>query len=179
MAEATQPTVSTQPAVPFRNLDKHQTSIDVTVEVLEVTKDASTQDYVTGKSIIVLNNVSDIPDLLAAEESIDVTAMGNAEHKYIKGLRDNGELEFTLWYDEASFDKLHALPRKQEVAVQIRFRDGSGVDVFGYLSMSIAGFGVGDAVSCTMTILANKVERRDAKNVIVRNADEKTGALNK
>ena len=164
--------------VPFRNLDKHQTSIDVTVSVTPVTKDETGYKIAEGAKAIVLNNVSDIPDLLAAEESIDVTAMGNAEHKYIKGLRDNGELEFTLWYDEKSFDELHALPRKEEVKVEVRFRDGSGVDVFGYLSMSIAGFGVGDAVSCTMTILANKVERRNAQDAIVYNSDETTGALN-
>ena len=170
--------------VPFRNLDKHQTSIDVTVAVVQVDKGAEGYTKKADGKTIILNNVSDIPDLLAAEESIDVTAMGNAEHKYIKGLRDNGELEFTLWYDEDSFDALHALPRKEEVLVEVRFRDGSGVNVYGYLSMSIAGFGVGDAVSCTMTILANHVDRingEEAEEKVI--AQEETegakGVLNK
>ena len=121
----------------------HQTSIGVVITV---------------GTDITLNNVSDIPDLIAAPEKIEVTAVGDDTKKYTNGLKDPGDLEFTLWYDKAVYAKLKDLEGAGTQKVTIKLSDGSYVEIDGDISVGFSGFGAGDAIQFTMGIAASRVE---------------------
>ena len=125
----------------------HQSSIDVTITV----------------DSVELKNVSEIPDLLPAPETIEVTAIGDDTKQYIPGLKDPGNLEFTLWYDAATYKSLQALegtedsPAKDQTFT-ITLKDGSKIEIVGKISLGFSGFGAGDAVSFTMSVAAKSVK---------------------
>ena len=54
---------------------------------------------VDGKEI---KGVTDIPALGATPEKIDVTTLADSERKYIPGIKDYGDLEFSVLYDPKS-----------------------------------------------------------------------------
>ena len=108
-----------------------------------------------------LDNVSDIPDLGGAPEQIDVTAIGDDRRKFIAGIIEQDELEFTCWYEKEIFNTLKDLAKPANgghmLKITIFHKDASGkevaeveVNVYGTISVSLAGFGVGDAITYTM-----------------------------
>ena len=121
----------------------HQSSIDVKITVGETE----------------LHNVSEIPDLLPAPETIEVTAIGDDTKQYIPGLKDPGNLEFTLWYDAATYNSLQALEKAgAEQTITITLKDTSTIVIKGKITLGFSGFGAGDAVSFTMSVAATSVK---------------------
>ena len=118
-----------------------QSSIGVTIKV--------------GESI-TLDNVSDIPDLGATPEQIDVTAIGDDTRKYIDGIKDPGELEFTCFYEKEMYKKLNELVGEQNIVVT--FKDSSTITIKGTVSVAIAWFGVGDAVTFTLKVAVSEIK---------------------
>lgn len=117
-----------------------QSSIGVTIKIGDLT----------------LDNVSDIPDLGASPEQIDVTAIGDDTRKYIAGIKDPGELEFTCFYEKEIYQQLNEMEGEQDIVVT--FKDGSTVTIKGSVSVALAGFGVGDAVTFTMSLAISSIE---------------------
>ena len=107
----------------------------------------------------VLTNVSEIPDLIPAPETIEVTAIGDDTKQYIPGLKDPGNLEFTLWYDAAIYSALQALETAgAEQTITITLKDKSTIEIKGKITLGFSGFGAGDAVSFTMSVAATSVK---------------------
>ena len=106
----------------------------------------------------VLDNVSDIPDLGGTRENIEVTAIGDGTRKYIAGIKEEAsELEFTCWYEKKAFEDVKALEAKGEKAkVTIEIGD-LPVDIEGFVSAALAGFGVGDALTYTMRVNVSSI----------------------
>ena len=107
---------------------------------------------------ITLDNVSDIPDLGASPEQIDVTAIGDDTRKYIAGISDPGELEFTCFYEKEIYGQLDALKNQGEQDIVVTFKDGSSVTIKGTVAVALAGFGVGDAVTFTMSLAISEIK---------------------
>lgn len=108
-------------------------------------------------SYIRMDNVSDIPDLQATPEQLEVTAIGDIARKYINGLLETDELEFTCFYEKKAFEDVKD-GGAGAIAVQIGKRGKDGVTeeitaiIKGQLSASISGFGVGDVINYTLRV---------------------------
>lgn len=105
-----------------------------------------------------LNGVYEIPDLIPAPETIEVTAIGDDTKQYIPGLKDPGNLEFSIWYDAATYTQVQtAANAATEDTVEITLKDTSKITIKGKVSVGFSGFGAGDAVSFTMSVAATSV----------------------
>ena len=108
-----------------------------------------------------LTNVSDIPDLGGAPEQIDVTAIGDLRRKFINGIIEQDELEFTCFYEKTAFNAVRE-GGEGEVVITI-YSDSTKeteelkVTVKGEISASLAGFGVGDAINYTMRVAVEDI----------------------
>lgn len=100
-----------------------------------------------------LDNVSDIPDLGAAPEQIEVTAIGDKARKYINGILETDELEFTCFYEADKFEAVREAKAGQ-IGVKIGDKD---IVVKGQISASLSGFGVGDAISYTLRVAVEEI----------------------
>lgn len=114
------------------------------------------------ESLTELTNVSDIPDLGGAPEQIDVTAIGDLRRKFINGIIEQDELEFTCFYEEDAF-KEAAKGGQGEVVVTIysdnkKETEELKVTIKGQISASLAGFGVGDAINYTMRVAVEEID---------------------
>lgn len=138
------------------NASSRQSSIGVVISITpeqKVTADATIGNEEWAASAGLAPAVSDIPDLGAAPEQIDVTTIGATKRAYIQGIKDPGALEFTCFYDDTHYGKL-AAAQKQDVKVtmSITMKDGLKIEIKGKVSVAIAGFGVGDALTYTLSI---------------------------
>lgn len=100
-----------------------------------------------------LDNVSDIPDLGAAPEQIEVTAIGDKARKYINGILETDELEFTCFYEADKFEAVREA-KAGKIGVKIGDKD---IVVKGQISASLSGFGVGDAISYTLRVTVEEI----------------------
>lgn len=81
-----------------------------------------------GSSYINLPNLQAVPEMGGTPEKIDVTTLADTSKRYINGVTDNGDLEFTFIYDAdqtaSSYKMLKALQTaKTEASFQITFPD--------------------------------------------------------
>ena len=100
-----------------------------------------------------LDNVSDIPDLGAAPEQIEVTAIGDTSRKYINGILETDELEFTCFYEADKFEAVRE-GGAGKIGVKIGEKD---IVVKGNITASLSGFGVGDAISYTLRVSVEEI----------------------
>lgn len=108
-----------------------------------------------------LTNVSDIPDLGGSPEQIDVTAIGDLRRKFINGIIEQDELEFTCFYEKEAFNAVRE-GGAGEVVITIysdsdKKTEELKVTVKGEISASLAGFGVGDAINYTMRVAVEDI----------------------
>ena len=105
-------------------------------------------------------DLQEFPDLGAAAEQVEVTTLADANRRYINGIKDFGTLDFTFLYDGASedsaFKKLHALEvAGNPVDFKVALPDGITVTFSGFVSVTIAGGAVNDAMTFTLSINLN------------------------
>lgn len=98
----------------------------------------------------------DFPDMLGESDKIEVTTMKDKQRKYIAGLQDPGDMEFTFLYEgmgtDTNWAKLKAV-KDTETSYSLVFPDGSGFTWKGTNSLSMPGKGVGEALEfkCKIT----------------------------
>ena len=71
-----------------------------------------------------ISGVTDIPELAVAPEKLEVTTLKDTSKKYITGLKDYGDLEFTLLYEsgsEGNYAKLKA-KENQLLLLQLNYQ---------------------------------------------------------
>ena len=108
-----------------------------------------------------LENVSDIPDLGAAPEQIEVTAIGDKARKYINGILETDELEFTCFYEADKFEAVRE-GGAGKIGVKIGDKD---IVVKGNITASLSGFGVGDAISYTLRVSVEEISFKETITV--------------
>lgn len=117
-----------------------------------ITLDVGTVKAVTG--------LTDIPDMGATPEKIDVTTLADDCRQYINGIKDFGDLEFSFIYEsgaDGNYAKLAALEGDQDCCVT--FPDGSKFAFSGEISLKIVGVGVNAAITFTMSVaLSSDIE---------------------
>lgn len=106
---------------------------------------------------VEITGVTDIPALGATPEKIDVTTLADSERKYIQGIKDFGDLEFTVLYDEegsdtANYSYLEGLKDAQDTSVEIQLKDGSKFNFTGQISVAMNEVAVNAALAFTMSV---------------------------
>ena len=111
-------------------------------------------------SVKAVSGLTDIPDMGATPEKLDVTTLADASRQYIEGIKDYGDLEFTFIYEsgaEGNYAKLAALEGNQECVVT--FPDGSKFSFNGEISLRIVGVGVNAVITFVMAVaLSSDIE---------------------
>ena len=100
-----------------------------------------------------IKGLTDIPDMGATPEKLDVTTLSDPSRKYIEGIKDYGDLEFTFIYEsgeDGNYAQLNALEGEQ--SCEVRFPDGSTFTFKGEISLRIVGVGVNAVITFVMAV---------------------------
>ena len=107
-----------------------------------------------------VTGLTDIPDMGATPEKLDVTTLADDVRQYINGVKDFGDLEFTFIYEsgaEGNYAKLAALEGDQDCVVT--FPDGAKFSFSGEISLRILGVGVNAVITFAMSVaLSSDIE---------------------
>lgn len=107
--------------------------------------------YKSGEAFVELTNLQEIPDLGGEVESIEITTLADAAHKYTDGLISYGEsLAFKFLYEGEQFGTLNGLDGLQDWKVELP--DGEACTFSGSGSVKLDGVGVGAALTYTLSI---------------------------
>lgn len=107
--------------------------------------------YKSGETFVELTNLQEIPDLGGEVESIEITTLADAAHKYTDGLISYGEsLAFKFLYEGEQFGTLNELDGLQDWKVELP--DGGVCTFSGSGSVKLDGVGVGAALTYTLSI---------------------------
>ena len=109
---------------------------------------------------VELPNLQEIPDLGGDPEQVEVTTLADGARRYISGIKDYGELEFTFLYDTDDAASSYKALRAQEEAGEseeftITFPDNTTFVFSGFVSTTVGGVGVNDALTFTAGISLN------------------------
>lgn len=111
-------------------------------------------------SVKAVSGLTDIPDMGATPEKLDVTTLADASRQYIEGIKDYGDLEFTFIYEsgaDGNYAKLADLEGQQECVVS--FPDGCQFKFTGEISLRIVGVGVNAVITFVMAVaLSSDIE---------------------
>lgn len=100
-----------------------------------------------------LTNLQEIPDLGGEADSVEVTTLDDAAHRYINGLLDYGDsLDFTFLYDKTQFTTLSGLSGTVSWKVTLPGTGGATASFDGEPSVKLNGVGVNDAITYTLSV---------------------------
>lgn len=106
--------------------------------------------------------LTDIPDMGAAPEKLDVTTLADEYRQYINGVKDFGDLEFTFIYEsgaEGNYAQLAAMEGAGVKECIVTFPDKSTFTFEGDISVRIVGVGVNAVITFVMSVaLQSEIE---------------------
>lgn len=101
-------------------------------------------------------DIIDYPDLSSPAERIETTTLSNEQRVYIKGLPDQADQVFTANFDAEQYLMLKNIGDKQKYWA-ILFGDSGALFYFkGQSSVAVAGAGVGEVRTMTITLYPNE-----------------------
>lgn len=107
--------------------------------------------YKAGEAFTELTDLQEIPELGGDTESIEITTLADAAHKYTDGIKNYGDsLPFKFLYKKTQFNTLNGLSGEQEWKVDLP--DGSACTFNGTCSVKLDGVGVNAALTYTLSI---------------------------
>lgn len=113
-----------------------------------------TLSYGTDGTFTALTNLQEIPDLGGTTESIEITTLADAAHKYTDGLKNYGDsLEFKFLYEGEQFTTLNGLTGETEWKVELP--DGAACTFGGTGTVRLDGVGTNAALTYTLAIRPN------------------------
>ena len=99
----------------------------------------------------VLTNLQEIPELGGTKESVEITVLADASHKYMDGLLNYGDsLDFKFLYEKEQFETLNGLEGTQ--AWKVTLPDGAICSFGGSCGVRLDGVGVNAALTYTLSI---------------------------
>ena len=107
---------------------------------------------VDGKEIAGL---TDIPDMGAAPEKLDVTTLADEYRQYINGVKDFGDLEFTFIYESGADGNYATLAAMEGQGVKeciVTFPDNATFTFSGDIAVRIVGVGVNAVITFIMSV---------------------------
>lgn len=104
-----------------------------------------------------VSGLTDIPDMGATPEKLDVTTLADDCRQYINGVKDFGDLEFTFIYEsgtDGNYAKLNDLVGKgpQDCVVRFPGENGATFTFSGEISLRIIGVGVNAVITFAMSV---------------------------
>lgn len=120
----------------------------------------TTLSYKTsGSTYTALPDLQEIPDMGADVDNVEITTLADSARRYMKGLKDYGDLEFTFLYDNSTatsaYRVLSGLESQDSVDWKVSFPDNTEFTFSGAVSTKISGAGVGDPYKFTAKISLN------------------------
>ena len=104
----------------------------------------------SSSSFVELTNLQEIPELGGETEAIEITTLEDAAHKYTDGIKNYGDsLVFKFLYEKEQFTTLQTLG---EVTWRVTLPDGTTCSFSGNGSVKLAGVGVNNVLTYTLSI---------------------------
>ena len=124
-----------------------------------LTKDI-TLSYKKDSSYEVLDGLQEVPSLGGTPDKVEVTTLADASRRYIKGIKDYGDLTFKFLYQNdtatSNFRILRGLEESGKIVEwKVEFPDGTAFAFSGECSTSIDEGAVNAAVTFTLNITLN------------------------
>ena len=113
-----------------------------------------------GSNYSVIANLQECPELGGTAENVEVTTLADGNKKYIKGIKDFGELAFKFLYDNSGAESNYRIVRGLEearniVEWQVTFHDNTTFAFSGEVTTAIDSAAVNAALTFTATITLN------------------------
>lgn len=114
----------------------------------------------TGSTYTEIANLQECPELGGTAENVEVTTLADGNKKYIKGIKDFGELAFKFLYDNSGAESNYRVVRGLEEAGSIvdwkvTFPDNTSFAFSGEVTTAIDSAAVNAALTFTATITLN------------------------
>lgn len=114
----------------------------------------------TGSTYTEIANLQECPELGGTAENVEVTTLADGNKKYIKGIKDFGELAFKFLYDNSGAESNYRIVRGLEEAGNIvdwkvTFPDNTSFAFSGEVTTAIDSAAVNAALTFTATITLN------------------------
>lgn len=114
----------------------------------------------SSSSYEVLDGLMEVPSLGGTPDKVEVTTLADASRRYIKGLKDYGDLAFKFLYDNekatSNFRILRGLEDSGKVVDwKVEFPDGTGFTFSGECSVAPSDGSVGGYIAFTLNISLN------------------------
>ena len=105
-------------------------------------------------------NLQEVPELGAKVDKVEVTTLADGSKKYIAGIKEYGDLDFTLLYDNSGATSNYRVLKGYEAlevpdTFQVVFPDGTAFNFTASVVCSIASAKVGDALTFTASFTLN------------------------
>lgn len=106
----------------------------------------------SGTTYTDLTNLQEIPELGGSADSIEITTLADAAHKYTNGIKSYGDtLAFKFLFDKTQFTTLSGL--NGSISWKVTLPDDNGTATFtGSPSVTLDGAGVNVALTYTLNI---------------------------
>lgn len=113
-----------------------------------------------GNNYDVIANLQECPELGGTAENVEVTTLADGNKKYIKGIKDFGELAFKFLYDNSGAQSNYRVVRGLEeagnaVEWKVTFPDNTTFAFSGEVTTAIDSAAVNAALTFTATITLN------------------------
>ena len=113
-----------------------------------------------GSTYDVIANLQECPELGGTAENVEVTTLADGNKKYIKGIKDFGELAFKFLYDNSGAESNYRVVRGLEeagnaVEWKVTFPDNTTFAFSGEVTTAIDSAAVNAALTFTATITLN------------------------
>ena len=113
-----------------------------------------------GSTYAEIANLQEGPELGGTAENVEVTTLADGNKKYIKGIKDFGELAFKFLYDNSGAESNYRVVRGLEeggsvVDWKVTFPDNTSFAFSGEVTTAIDSAAVNAALTFTATITLN------------------------
>ena len=124
-----------------------------------LTKDI-TLSYKKNASYEVLDGLQEVPSLGGTPDKVEVTTLADASRRYIKGIKDYGDLTFKFLYqndtETSNFRVLRGLEESGKIVEwKVNFPDGTGFEFSGECTVAPSDGSVNGAITFNLTISLN------------------------
>lgn len=120
--------------------------------------------YKKDDAFVEIENLQEVPELGGTTDKVEVTTLADSAKKYINGIKDYGDLEFTFLYDNSSATSNYRVLQGLEASgaitdFQIDFPDGTSFAFSASVTTTVAGAKVNDALTFSAAMTLNtKIE---------------------
>ena len=124
-----------------------------------LTKDI-TLSYKKDSSYEVLDGLQEVPSLGGTPDKVEVTTLSDGSRRYIKGIKDYGDLTFKFLYQNdtttSNFRVLRGLEESGKIVEwKVNFPDGTGFEFSGECTVAPSDGAVNAVITFNLTISLN------------------------